>query len=368
MDCVTLGVEEEFLVVDADTLELASRSHELLPAARVELGDEVTPELNLCQIEVGTPVCTSLDEVHHHLVRLRQGLATAGEQLGLGVAAMATHPFSSWRHQQVDLSNARYSRMDDTYQVVARQQVICGCHVHVGIEDPDLAVAVMNRVRPWMPALLALSGNSPYWQGLDTGFASYRIQVWQRWPTSGMPPELDSREHFDELVGALEAVDAIEDSTFLYWYARPSARFPTLEFRVCDVLLDVDETVAVAGLIRSLAWTCATAERDGPPMDVPPVEVMEASTWRAARYGLSDTLVSPITDSAQPAAEVIEQFLAFVGDGLAFHGDTDRVTASVHRILERGNGAERQRAAYARRHDHRDIVTEVLRETVPAVV
>ena len=368
MDCVTLGVEEEFLVVDAETLELVPRSDELLPEARVELGDEVTPELNLCQIEVGTPVCTSLDEVHGHLVRLRQGLATAGDRVGLGVTAMASHPFSSWRHQQVDLSNERYSRMDDTYQIVARQQVICGCHVHVGIADPDLAVAVMNRVRPWMPALLALSGNSPYWQGFDTGFASYRLQVWQRWPTSGMPPDLADRQEYDELVEALEAVDAIEDSTFLYWYARPSARYPTLEFRVCDVLLDVDETVAIAGLIRSLAWTCAAQEEIGPPSDTPPQEVMEASTWRAARYGLSDSLVSPITNSAEPAAVVIGELLDFVAEGLEFHGDTERVTSSVKRILERGNGAARQRAAYERAHDLRDVVATVLRETVPAVL
>jgi carboxylate-amine ligase len=367
MDCVTLGVEEEFLVVDAETLELVPRSDELLPAARRRLGDEVTPELNLCQIEVGTPVCDSLDGVHRHLSRLRRGLAAAAAPMGLGVAAMASHPFTSWRHQQIDLTNERYSRMDDTYQIVARQQVICGCHVHVGIEDPDLAVAVMNRVRPWMPALLALSANSPYWQGFDTGFASYRLQVWQRWPTSGMPPELADRQEYDDLVRSLEEVDAIEDSTFLYWYARPSARYPTLEFRVCDVLLDVEETVAVAGLIRSLAWTCAAQEKLGQPSDTPSQEVMEASTWRAARYGLGEALVSPITNRAEPAEVVIGELLDFVADGLAFHEDTDRVTSTVKRILERGNGADRQRAAYRRREDLRDVVSDVLLETVPPI-
>jgi glutamate---cysteine ligase / carboxylate-amine ligase len=365
MDCVTLGVEEEFLVVDAETLELVPRSDELLPAARRRLGDEVTPELNLCQIEVGTPVCDSLDSVERHLVRLRRGLIAAAAPMGLGVAAVASHPFTSWRHQQVDLSNERYSRMDDTYQIVARQQVICGCHVHVGIEDQDLAVAVMNRVRPWMPALLALSANSPYWQGFDTGFASYRLQVWQRWPTSGMPPELADRQEYDDLVQALEEADAIEDPTFLYWYARPSARYPTLEFRVCDVLLDVNETVAMAGLIRSLAWTCAAAEKLGQPAVSPPQEVMEASTWRAARYGLGGRLVSPITHRAEPAAVVIGQLLDVVADGLEFHGDRERVTASVKGILEGGNGADRQRAAYGRRNDLRDVVGEVLRETDP---
>lgn len=366
MDCVTLGVEEEFLVVDAETLELVPRSDELLPAARRRLGDEVTPELNLCQIEVGTPVCDSLDGVRRHLGRLRRGLAAAAGTMGLGVGAMASHPFTSWRHQQIDLSNDRYHRMDDTYQIVARQQVICGCHVHVGIEDPDLAVAVMNRVRPWMPALLALSANSPYWQGFDTGFASYRLQVWQRWPTSGMPPELADRNAYDELVRSLEEVDAIEDPTFLYWYARPSARYPTLEFRVCDVLLDVDEAVAMAGLVRALAWTCADQARRGRPAVSPPQQVMEASTWRAARYGLGGTLVSPITNRSEPADVVIGELLDVVAEGLAFHDDTERVVSTVKHILERGNGADRQRAAYRRREDLRDVVAEVLRQTVPA--
>lgn len=366
MDRMTLGVEEEFLVVDAGSLELVPRSRELLPAARRRLGDEVTPELNLCQIEVGTPVCDSLDGVERHLTRLRRGLQAAAGSMGLGVTAMASHPFSSWHHQQVDLTNDRYSRLDDTYQIVAREQVICGCHVHVGIEDPDLAVSVMNRVRPWMPSLLALSANSPYWQGFDTGFASYRLQVWQRWPTSGMPPDLADRRAYDDLVRSLEEVDAIEDPTFLYWYARPSARYPTLEVRLCDVLPDVSEAVAMAGLIRSLAWTCAEQERRGQPAVMPSQEVMEASTWRAARYGLGGTLVSPITQRAEPAATVIGELLDVVADGLELHGDTERVVASVKRTIERGNGADRQRASYQRNGDLRDVVADVLRETAPA--
>ncbi len=361
MECVTLGVEEEFLVVDAETLELVPRSDELLGPARDELGDEVTPELNLCQIEVATPICETLNDVDHHLTRLRKGLSSAASDRGLGVAAMATHPFTSWTDQQVDLANDRYSRMDDTYQIVARQQVICGCHVHVGIEDPDLAVTIMSRVRPWMPSLLALSANSPYWRAMDTGFDSYRLQVWQRWPTSGMPPDLSDRQEYDDLA----AVDAIEDSTFLYWYARPSARYPTLEFRVADVCLCVDEAVALAGLIRALAWTCAQEEMAGVASETPRPEVMEAATWRAARYGLGDTLISPRSNSPESAADVLDEFLTYISPGLEFHGDTTRVTDAVHRIVTDGNGATRQRAAYAEADDFRDVVARVLHETVP---
>jgi carboxylate-amine ligase len=368
MKPMTLGVEEEFLVVDAATGALVPRSHQLLPRARDVLGEEVAPELNLCQIEVGTPVCQSLDEVRDHLIRLRVGLHDSGERLGVAVAATATHPFSWWQHQQVDLSNERYSRMDDTYQIVAREQVICGCHVHVGVGDGDLAIGVMNRVRPWLPVLLALSANSPFWQGLDTGYSSYRLQVWQRWPTSGMPPELQSRHEYDELVRELQAIDAVEDATFLYWYARPSARFPTLEFRVCDVCLDVEHTVTVAGIIRALAWTKCQEVVEARLAIMPPREVMEAAVWRAARYGLEGSLVSPRTWKPEPAMDVVDQLLDHVRPALEAHGDWDRVSEGVQDLVGRGNGATIQRRAFRRRGDGREVVGEILDRTMPAVL
>jgi len=363
---MTLGVEEEFLVVDAESGELVPRSQDLVPEAKDELGDEVSPELNLCQIEVGTPVCSDLADLRGHLRRLRRDLATAAGRLNLGIAATGTHPFTSWRHQQIDLRSERYSRMDDVYQIVARQQVICGCHVHVGIDEPDLAVAVMNRVRPWLSVLLALSANSPFWQGLDTGYGSYRLQVWQRWPTSGMPPDLASRAQFDQLVTDLEAIDAIEDATFLYWYARPSLRYPTLEFRICDVCLHVDDTMALAGLVRALAWTeCrqAVAER---PLGQPAVEVMAAATWRAGRYGIDELLASPSSRSLEPAAQVVSELLDHTREALEHHGDWDMVREWIARILRDGNGATRQRAAFARRGHIRDVIDRIARETVPA--
>ena len=365
MDAMTLGVEEEFLVVDAETGELVPRSHELVPPAQELVGDEVGPELNLCQIETGTPVCSSLPELRGHLRRLRRGLASVAADLDLGITATGTHPYTSWRHQQIDLRNDRYSRMDDVYQIVARQQVICGCHVHVGIDEPEVAVAVMNRVRPWLAVLLALSANSPLWQGIDTGYGSYRLQVWQRWPTSGMPPDISSRAEFDRLVGDLEAIDAIEDATFLYWYVRPSIRYPTLEFRICDVCLHVDDTMALAGLIRALAWTTAREVREERPAALPAREVMDAATWRAGRYGLDDCLVSPVDLRLRPAAEVVSELLDHVREGLEAHGDWDDVQAWIARILRDGNGASRQREALARRGDTRDVLAHIASETVP---
>ncbi|MDQ6726443.1 MAG: carboxylate-amine ligase [Actinomycetota bacterium] len=361
---LTLGVEEEFQVVDRASGDLVPRADRLLPAARAALGEAVELELNLCQIEVGTSVCTTLDQVRSELSGLRRGLASAAEDVGAGVIAVGTHPFGLWQDQQVDLRRERYRRMEEAYRIVARQQVICGCHVHVGIADRDLAIETMNRTRPWLPVLLALSANSPFWQDSDTGYASYRLQVWQRWPTSGMPPQLPSAAAYDDLVARLQSVEAIEDPTFLYWYVRPSGRYPTLEFRACDVCMRVEDAVTLAGLIRALAWTSMKEATEGRPSLSPPVEVLDAAMWRAARYGLDGTLVTPSADRVAPAAGVVAQLLDHVAEGLDEHGDAEQVRNGVGDILRRGNGATRQRAALARRDDPHDVVADALAATV----
>jgi len=364
---LTLGVEEEYLVVDDATGALVPRADQLTPHAVHQMGDAVTLELNLCQIEVASPVCRNLDDVRRHLSTFRLQLSMAAEEIGCGVAAAGTHPFSPWQDQQVDMRNARYRRMVENYQIVARQQVICGCHVHVGIADQDLAVATMTRTRPWLPVLLALSANSPFWQGLETGYASYRLQVWQRWPTCGMPPPMTTRAEFDALVGDLETINAIEDATFLYWYVRPSSRFPTLEFRAGDVCLSIDEAVAMAGLVRALAWTSAAEAQAGMPMQTTSREVLDAAMWRASRHGLNGSLVSSLGAGIRPAAAVVAELLDHVRIGLEVHGDLAEVSDLVAGILARGNGADRQRDAFARRGAGIDVVTRILEETSPGV-
>ena len=253
------------------------------------------------------------------------------------------------------------------HRIVARQQIICGCHVHVGIDDPDLAVATMNRTRTWLSVLLALSANSPFWQGVDTGYASYRLQVWQRWPTSGMPPRLGSDAEFRDLVDKLVAIEAIEDPTFLYWYVRPSIRYPTLEFRACDVCLSVDETVAIAGLTRALAWTCMREVLDDVPERDSHPEVTEASMWRAGRYGLSGRLVSPAAMVTRPASEAVGELLSYLRDGLEFHGDWVEVSNLVASTLASGDAARRQRAAFARHQDPHDVISYVMDATLASV-
>lgn len=341
---ITFGVEEEFFLVDPDTGALAAASQDVLPAAKERLGDAVTSELNLCQIEGDTPVCTTITELRDELGRLRSGIAGAAREAGVAAVALATHPFSEWEDQQVHRDNPRYAGLEDRYEQLARQQIICGCHVHLGFGNPDVEIQVMDRIRPWLPVLLALSANSPFWKGNDTGYASYRTEIFTRWPTAGMPPDIASRGQYDALVEQLVGAGAIPDATHLYWFARPSARFPTLEFRIFDVGLCVDDALAVAGLIRGLAWVCAGDAVMGSPREAHNRSLLDAAVWRAARFGLSDTLIHPMTATPEPAADVVQAVLDLARPGLEAHGDWDEVSGLVHRILVDGTGAERQRA------------------------
>ena len=338
----TIGVEEELLIVDIESGALAARGADLLDAARPELGDLVVSELNRCQIETNTEVCTSLDEATAQLNRLRTGLLNAGQTLGLRPVALASHPWSAWHDQTVNTDVAHYRTLLTDYQQVARQTVICGCHVHVGIEDPDERIRAMNGVTVWLPALLALSANSPWWQGDDTGYASYRTLVWKSWPTATMPPPLADHEAYLRLVAYLERIEAIDAPSALYWYVRPSGRLPTLEFRVTDTCLRVDDAVTIAGLARALT---VTAQRDGTqPVDRAPTAVLDSALWRAARYGLTSTLVDPTSATLRPAKEVLQSMLAVAGPALDDAGDREQVQEGVARILAEGNGATVQRA------------------------
>jgi carboxylate-amine ligase len=363
-DALTFGVEEEYLIVDRRTRALASCSNKLVNEAAPVMGETVSAELNLCQIEIASGVCNSVPQLRDDLRTARTGLAAAAAEHDRAIIASGTHPFSSWKDQRVNIAFERYARMEDRYQVVARQQVICGCHVHVGIDDDDLAIEVMNRSTPWLPTLLALSANSPYWHGVDTGFASYRTQVWQRWPTSGMPPHVADRAEYDAVIEELERVDAIEDATHIYWYVRPSARYPTVEFRPCDVCLDVDDALLVAALVRAIAWTCARDARAGAVDRPHRREILEAAMWRAARYGLGGALVDVDTGTTQPAMESVRRLLAHVTDGLEQHGDLEFATRGIAAIVRRGNGSERQRRERARTADPTAVVDLLVAETL----
>ncbi|MDQ3304390.1 MAG: carboxylate-amine ligase [Actinomycetota bacterium] len=343
----TVGVEEEFHVVDAESLALRSAVRSVLGPARLALGDQVAAELLDAQIEAETQVCETLEEVRSELTRLRHGLAGAAEAGGARIMASGTHPFSTWQEQGVT-PRARYQQLADDYRQLAREQLVCACHVHVGVPDPDEAVRIMDRTRPWLAVLLALCANSPYWEGEDTGYAGFRTAVFDRWPTTGTPLPLGSRPAFDAVLADLLATGVIRDAGALYWDVRPSARYPTLEFRVADVCPSVDEAVMLAGLVRSLVRTIQGRLGRDEPFDHPRPEVARAARWQASRHGLDGDLVDLAGSRPVPAAEVVERLLDLLRDDLEGHGEWDEVASLVRRQLAQGSGARRQRAAAER--------------------
>lgn len=361
MSLATVGVEEEFHLADLTTGALRPDASQVLAAARRRLGDDVDPELLRSQVEVGTATCTTLTEVRTELVRLRRGLADSAEAAGCALLASGTYPAAVDGVTATD--DPRYQAMMELFGPIAGEQVTCGCHVHVAVEDPEAAVTVLRRSRPWLPVLLALSANSPFWQGKDTRYASYRSEVWSRWPTSNPAPALHSHEQYEGLVERLLATGVLRDRGMLYWHARPSERYPTVEFRIADVCLSVDDAVLLAGLCRAITRTCLMAQEQGKPdPDLPP-EVLRAATWRSARFGVDGELLDPRSGTPVPAAHAVAALLAHVRPALEESAEVAEVDALVAAVLGRGPGARRQRSAFARRGDIQDVLDVLARET-----
>ena len=333
---------------------------EILPLAKEALGDQVEAELNRSQLETGTRVCGTLAEVRAELERPRRLLREAAARAGCSVVSSGTHPTAAAADSMVNPAKERYRRLEREFQAVAREQLVNGCHVHVGIADGDEAIEVLGRVRPWLATVVALAANSPFWEGADSGYASYRTEVWARWPLTGVPEPLASRADYDELVAALQAVDALPDATFLYWDVRPSARYQTLEFRAADACLTVDDAVMVAGLWRALARTAMGEARAGGPRAALRRELVDAARWRAARYGVEGTLVDLVEGRTAPAGAVVDRLLAHVRPALEAAGDWDEVSGLVERTMAVGNGAMRQRAALASRGEMADVLALLL--------
>ncbi len=358
----TLGVEEEYQIIDPHSRRLRPRAVQVLPDAEHALGENAQHEFHASQIEMATPVCSTLAEVRAQVIRARRALLDAAARDGGRIGAAGTHPFSNSADQPVT-PKPRYQDMAELYQQLAHELVIFGCHVHVGLPDPDAGLAVMNRARRWLAPLVALSANSPFWEGEDTGYASYRTELWVRWPMAGPPLPFASREEHDALVQALVATGSISDASKIYWDIRLPQKTPTVEFRVADVCLRVDEAVLLAGLVRALARTCYAQAQEDQPFEAARPELLRAAHWRAARYGLEGELVDIAAGRAVPAAELVQSLLAFVRPALEEAGDWDEVSALVGQTLQDGNGAMRQRAVFAKTNRMEAVVDYILEET-----
>ncbi|MDQ6526800.1 glutamate--cysteine ligase [Nocardioides sp. LHD-245] len=346
MDRRTMGVEEELILVDPETRAAAPRAEQVLRhAAEHDLDplDELDHELFAHQLETRTPPVIHASELRGHLVRLRRRAARAAEGAGVLTAASGAVPLPGGPPQTT--RDDRYLRMVDTYGEVARPGGTCGQHVHVRVDDDEEGVRAIDALAPWLPVLLAISANSPFYHGRDTHYASWRSQAWAQWPSAGSTEAFGSAAAYHALSRQLIASGAAMDPGMLYFDARLSAHQPTVEVRIGDVCTDPDDATLVAVLVRALV--CHELDGGGLPAAAWRTELLRAARWRAARYGLTDRLLDPLTGALMPAREVVEGLLRTVADQLDRYDDGGLVRDAIPRVLAEG-GATRQRAAYER--------------------
>lgn len=356
------GVEEELLLIHPDTFDLLPMAEQMLRQirTRAHTGHELTRELKQEQIEVVSPPQTTLAG---QLAAIRAGRALAEEvatQVGGRVVALPTAPGPLNPHL---VSTPRFRQIRDSFGVTAAEQLTCGFHVHVEIASREEGVAALDRIRGWLPVILALSANSPFWRGADTGYASYRHQLWNRWPTSGPTEMFGSVAAYDRLSDSLLATEVPLDRGMIYYDARLSETHPTLEVRVADVCLAAEHAAAIAALTRALVETAVRAWRAGVPPDPIPGTLIRTWAWQASRDGVEGALIHPATSRRAPAAEVLDGLLDHVSPVLDGYDETEAVTAAIGQILRHGTGARRQRAAYARGQDIHDVVADAWEAT-----
>jgi carboxylate-amine ligase len=347
---LTLGVEEEFLLVDGEG-RLSAGGQEVADGVREGVG-QTEHELMRCQVELATGVCAGADQVVGELVTLRAGLAGEAARRGLRLLPSGTSPLGGEERLGIT-PDSRYERMGREFGRLARATLTCACHVHVGVPERAAGLTVSNGVRRWLPVLLALTGNSPYHNGTDTGYASWRHVHWTRWPSSGAPPHFDSLDHYESLVDGLFSAGAILDRGMVYWDVRLSEHAPTVEIRIADVAATVREAALLAVLVRGLA---RRALDDPPGADGPPREVLRAQLWRAARDGTAGRCVDPLSGELVPSWQAVGELVDHVRPELVAEGDEDFVADTLRLLRATGSGADRQRAAYRRRHRLSDVV------------
>ncbi len=363
---LTIGVEEEYQIIDPETRELRSYITEILKEDSLMLG-EVKPELHQSMVEIGTKVCHHPSEVRSELVRLRRLVMELAAKQGLRVAAAGSHPFSSWMDQEITPLE-RYMGVKEDLQDLAQALLIFGTHVHIGIEDREFLIDAMNVSRYFLPHVLALSTSSPFWMGRQTGLKSYRSIVFRSFPRTGVPRSLGSWGEFEDVVNTLVATNSIPNASKIWWDLRPSWSYPTLEFRICDVCTRVDEAVCIAAIFQAIVAKLWKLRRDNLSFRQYSVAFIEENKWRASRYGLDGKLIDFGKGMEQPSRVLIREMLDwFLGDVIDELG-TRKEVEYAYKILEEGTSADRQLATFKRTGNLRDVVDQLVRETAEGVL
>ncbi len=370
MPPLTMGIEEEYLLVDPVTGDLAKDPPQaLFDDCHAELGDHVTHEFLKCQIEIGTPVCETIGEARRHLTTMRSCIKRTAQHYDLDLIAASTHPFADWSGQR-HTDAPRYEKLDADLQGAIRRMLICGMHVHVGIDDKDMRIDLMNQMRYFLPHLLALSTSSPFWGGHRMGMMSYRTTVWDGMPRNGIPDRFESWGEYDRLCKRLIMAGVIEDSTKIWWDLRPSANFPTLEMRITDICTRLEDALAIAALYQCLLRMLSRLRRSNMKWRVYPRLLVQENRWLASRFGVNGRLVDLGKGEQTPYGALLEEIIGLVEEDAVALDCVDELH-HARRIVERGTSASQQlgvfEEALANGADEKDalrqVVTHLIEET-----
>jgi carboxylate-amine ligase len=358
----TIGIEEEYQIIDPETWELRSYIQEFLEQGRIVLKDQIKPEMLQSQVEVGSRICHSIQEARDELIRLRSAIAKVAHNSGVQVAAASTHPFSRWSDQQVTTGD-RYTKHEAEMADVARRMLIFGMHIHIGIEDKNLMIDVMDQARYFLPHLLALSTSSPFWYSRETGMKSYRSIVFENLPRTGPPPEFASWDEYERYVETLVKTGCIDEPTKIWWDIRPHPRFPTLEFRVYDICTTVAEATCMAALTLAIVAKLVSLRQSNQSWRRYQNHLVAENKWRAIRYGIDGKLIDFGKQEEVPFRTLASEMLEWVDDVLDELG-VRREVEYVNRILENGSSADRQLRVYEQTGDLQKVVEHVVSETL----
>jgi carboxylate-amine ligase len=357
----TLGVEEEFQIVDPQSGELRSHVSELLASSAPMLGEQIKREMHQSIVEVGTRICADVGELREEIFRNRRELANAAERVGLAVAAAGTHPFSRWEDQIIS-PGVRYDNIVEELQQLARSLLIFGLHVHVGLPDRSVMIDLMNEVRYFLPHLLALSTSSPFWMGRNTGLKSYRTTIFRRFPRTGVPDRFDSWSEYENYIQLLVDLHSIDDAKKIWWDVRPHPTFGTLEVRVCDVPTNPETAVMLGALVQAVVVKLYRLRIRNQGFRIYRRALIEENKWRAARYGLDGKLIDFGRRAEVPMRHLAVELLEFIDDVVDELGSR-RAVEHVHQVLREGTSADQQLAVFQQTGDLKSVVHYVIQQT-----
>jgi glutamate---cysteine ligase / carboxylate-amine ligase len=361
----TLGIEEELMIIDRESMELVSAIEEMIVAIPSETEGDVKPELMQSVLEISTNVCRNTAEAAGQLEDLRRRVRETAESKSLTIGSAATHPFARWEEQRI-VERPRYLEVVDALRFVARQELLFGLHVHVGIDDPEKAIHVANGLRVHLPILLALSANSPFWRGVPTGLMSTRTPIFKTFPRVGIPPRYESWADFESRVEFMVEAKAVDDYTYFWWDVRPHPNLGTVEVRVCDAQTRLEHTIALAALVQSMCKELAEHYEAGYELSAYPPELLEENKWLAARYGIEGELVD-LPQSSRVAARDLGRRLLERLRSHARELGCERELEGIEDMIESGTGAQRQLAVWRGDRDLRTLVRKIVEATARGV-